>query len=293
MAKKKLGQGMDLLFMDSVESSGKDTFTLRVSLIEPNKNQPRTHFDEEAIVTLAESIRLHGVLQPLLVRPLESGSYQIVAGERRWRAARMAGLSEVPVVIKELDDRETAQIALIENLQREDLNPIEEAIGYRGLMLEFDMTQNDVAQNVGRSRAAISNSLRLLDLEESVQKMLVDGEITVGHGKVILGLSDSEEQVELAKTIVAKALTVRQTEQALAKMRDIQDKDADNNEKKSYVDARFFQKSPVYSEIQIALTDLLGQKVEVVANKNGSSELKISFADEDALKDFASKLSKD
>ncbi|NLZ46812.1 MAG: ParB/RepB/Spo0J family partition protein [Clostridiales bacterium] len=294
MAKKKLGQGMDLLFMDSVEDSGKETTTLRLSLIEPNKNQPRTHFDEESIVNLAESIRIHGVLQPLLVRPLESGAYQIVAGERRWRASRMAGLTEVPVVIKELDDRETAQIALIENLQREDLNPIEEAQGYRGLMLEFDMTQNEVAQTVGRSRAAISNSLRLLDLEESVQKMLVDGEITVGHGKVILGLNDLEEQKELAKSVVAKALTVRQTEQALIKIRDAGNAELNENDnKKIYKDAKYFEKSSVYSEIEIALTDLLGEKVSVNANKDGSSEVKISFSDEEALKGFAKRISVD
>ena len=182
MAKKKLGQGMDFLFNDNIsEEEAKGAQTLRISAVEPNKNQPRNKFDENAIVSLADSIRQHGVLQPILVRPVSDGAYQIVAGERRWRAARMAGLTEIPVVIRELDDGQTAQIALIENLQREDLNPVEEALGYQGLMNDYGMTQGEVAQTVGKSRSTIANSLRLIELEDSVKKMLEEGEITPGH----------------------------------------------------------------------------------------------------------------
>lgn len=293
MAKKKLGQGMDLLFMDSVEESSKGGQTLRISSIEPNKNQPRIHFDESAIITLADSIRQHGVLQPLLVRPMGNGSYQIVAGERRWRAARMAGLSEVPVVIKEMNDKETAQVALIENLQREDLNPIEEALGYQGLVSEYEMTQNEVAQIVGRSRAAVSNSLRLLELEESVQKMLENGEISVGHGKVILSLSDKKKQKELAEAVLSKGLTVRQTEQSAAKMKAAENggETAENKKKTVSRDEKFFKKPTVFSELEIALSDSIGQKVTVNENGDGTSEMKITFDSIDSVKDFAKRLS--
>lgn len=293
MAKKKLGQGMDLLFMDSVEESSTGGQTLRISSIEPNKNQPRIHFDESAIITLADSIRQHGVLQPLLVRPVGNGSYQIVAGERRWRAARMAGLSEVPVVIKEMNDKETAQVALIENLQREDLNPIEEALGYQGLVSEYGMTQNEVAQIVGRSRAAVSNSLRLLELEESVQKMLENGEISVGHGKVILSLSDKKKQRELAEAVVSKGLTVRQTEQSAAKMKASENGGEAPESKKKTVsrDEKFFKKPTVFSELEIALSDSIGQKVTVSENGDGTSEMKITFDSIDSVKDFAKRLS--
>ena len=224
MAKKKLGQGMDFLFNDSVEDIiANQPTTVRISAVEPNKNQPRRAFDENAIIALADSIRQHGVLQPLLVRPISDESYQIVAGERRWRAARMAGLTEIPVVIKEMDDKQTAQAALIENLQREDLNPIEEAMGYRGLLDEYGMTQNEVAQTVGKSRAAIANSVRLLDLADDIKESLKNGDISVGHAKVILGVADFNSQSILAKQIIDKGLTVRQAEKAAAKLKSSND----------------------------------------------------------------------
>ena len=283
MAKKKLGQGMDFLFNDnSVEQETKGVQTVRISVVEPNKNQPRTRFDENAIVTLADSVRQHGVLQPILVRPLENGNFQIVAGERRWRAARMAGLAEVPVVIKELSDKETAQIALIENLQREDLNPVEEALGYQGLMEEYSMTQGEVAQSVGKSRSTVANSIRLLELDDEIKNMLEDGEITTGHCKALLGIENKEKQTEIAKEVSAKKLSVRQTEQLVSKMKEM----LDGKAKVRAYDADYFKKPAFYSEIEISLRQSLGQKVEVNKNKDGSSTVKISFKDENALGDF-------
>ena len=181
MAKKGLGMGMDALF--SQNETKKQSQTLRLTEIFPNKNQPRTDFDDSAISELAESIKQHGVLQPLLVRPVEGG-YQIVAGERRWRASRMAGLTEVPVYIKELTDEQTAQLALVENLQREDLNPVEEAKGYKELMDTYGYTQEQVAKIVGKSRPSDANSVRLLALDDTTLNMVREREISVGHAKV-------------------------------------------------------------------------------------------------------------
>lgn len=283
MAKKKLGMGMDFLFNDnSVEDEAKGNVSLRISSVEPNKNQPRTHFDENAIVTLAESVRQHGVLQPILVRPLPNGSYQIVAGERRWRAARMAGLTEIPAVIKELTDKETAQIALIENLQREDLNPVEEALGYQGLMNNYDMTQAEVANVVGKSRSTVTNSLRLLELGDEVRKLLENGELSTGHCKAILGVTDQKKQLEIAKEVVAKKLSVRQTEQLVLKVKEA----LDGKIKIKANDENFFKKPAIYSEIEISLKQTIGQKVEVNKNKDGSATVKISFKNDDALAEF-------
>ena len=213
MAKLKkggLGKGLDALFVDN-ETSDSGEVTLRLSEIEPNREQPRKEFSEESLSELADSIRLHGVIQPLLVRRLPSGSYQLVAGERRWRASRMAGLTEVPVVIRDLDDVEAMEIALIENLQRQDLNPIEEAMGYRQLMDKYSMTQEQVAQRVGKSRPAVANALRLLGLCPQVLKMLRQGQISAGHARAVLTLK-GEKQQQAAKKIVALSLSVRQAE---------------------------------------------------------------------------------
>lgn len=281
MAKKKLGQGMSYLFEDNSEPVGeKGTQMMRVSAVEPNKNQPRNNFDESAIVSLADSVRKHGVLQPILVRPVENGAYQIVAGERRWRAARMAGLVEIPVVIKELDDKQTAQIALIENLQREDLNPIEEALGYQGLVEKYEMTQNEVAEIVGKSRSTVTNALRLLELEDEVKKLLEDGEISSGHAKALLGLENVNKQVEIAKEIVNKKLSVRQTENLVAKI-----KESENVTTKAK-DEEFFKKPAFYSEVEISLKETIGQKVEVSKAKNGNPKMTISFKNDEALAEF-------
>ncbi len=211
-----LGSGLDSLFSDNI-TEVQVKKTLRVSEIEPNREQPRKNFSDETITALAESIRDHGMLQPILVRPMSDGSYRIVAGERRWRAARMLGLDEVPVNIKEMDDNEAMQIALIENLQRENLNPIEEAMGYRELMDKFGMTQDSVAKTVGRSRSAVANAVRLLSLPERVQKLLENDEISVGHAKALMGFENQELMIATALKAADGGLTVRQVERAAQK----------------------------------------------------------------------------
>ena len=207
MAKAKggLGKGLEALFADNSTDSGAVS-SLAVSEIEPNRGQPRRHFDEAALAELADSIRQYGVLQPLVVRPMESGGYQLVAGERRWRAARMAGLSQVPVVIRELSDSETMELALIENLQREDLNPIEEAAGYRELMETFGLTQEQVSERVGKSRPVITNAMRLLGLPDAVRALVSQGELSAGHARALLGLENEAVICALAEEIIKKGL---------------------------------------------------------------------------------------
>ena len=214
MAKKSgLGTGLDTLFEDNGFGLAQENGTvLRLTEIEPNRNQPRKEFDEQALSELADSIREHGIIQPLLVRPLETGGYQLVAGERRWRAARMIGLTEVPVVIKEMTETEVMELALIENLQRQDLNPLEEAAGYRELMTTYGLTQDRVAKRVGKSRSAVANCLRLLTVPEEIQPFLRSGQLSAGHVKALAGMSDREEMVRIAKSAADKGLSVREVE---------------------------------------------------------------------------------
>ncbi len=279
MAKKRLGKGMDALFFESDEekvTSSSAANTLRISEIEPNKSQPRTEFDDDAILSLADSIRQHGVLQPILVRPLPTGGYQIVAGERRWRAARMVGLSEVPVLIKELSDFETMQVALIENLQREDLNPIEEAQGYEKLMSKYDMTQEQVAEAMGKSRPAIANSLRLLKLDDETQKMLKNGDLSAGHAKALAGLDDIKLRQELAKKTALDKLSVRQLEKIISM-----------GEKKSKGSKASIRYENTYAaELEAALQSAFGQKTEVSAKADGSYTIKIKVKNKDELDEF-------
>lgn len=217
MAKAKLGRGLGSLFeTENPLPDEKDQVkTLRVTQIEPNKNQPRQQFDKEKIEDLADSIKEHGVIQPIIVVK-NNDMYKIVAGERRWRAAKKAGLKEIPVVIRTYSDLEIAQIALIENLQRENLNPIEEAIGYRTLINEFNMTQEDVSSRIGKSRSSVANSIRLLSLDEDIQAKLISGEISSGHARALLSIEDSEIRKAVLASIIEKGLNVRQAE-ALAK----------------------------------------------------------------------------
>lgn len=212
-SKKGLGTGLGALLGSEtvVESSSKQT-TLPISKVEPKTDQPRTVFDEIALTELSESIKQHGIIQPITVRKLPTGYYQIIAGERRWRAARMAGLTEVPVNIIEADDRTAAELALVENLQRADLNPVEEARGYQRLIKEFGLTQEEAAQAVGKSRPAITNTMRLLTLPEEALELLESGMISAGHARALLAIEDDDLKVEAAKMIVAKSLSVRQTE---------------------------------------------------------------------------------
>ena len=212
-----LGRGLDALLGDSsLQAQTGGSVSLPIAQVEPGLKQPRKRFDEESLADLADSIRLHGIIQPLTVRRLASGYYQIIAGERRWRAAKLAGLAEVPAVIIEADDRKVMELGLIENLQREDLNPIEEANGYKVLMSEYGLTQEEVAQRVGKSRPAVANALRLLALPDPVHLLLEEGKLSAGHARALLSVPDSTSQKKLAQKVVAEGLSVRQTE-ALAK----------------------------------------------------------------------------
>lgn len=217
MAKKLsgLGRGIDAIFLENTVEESAPTggkTTLRLSQMEPKGNQPRKYFDTEALAQLAESISAHGVLQPILVRAIGDDRYQIIAGERRFRASKMAGLSEVPVIILDTTEEETAQIALIENIQREDLNPIEEAAAYRSLAEEFHLTQEEISTRIGKSRSAIANSVRLLDLPEGVRALVISGELSAGHARALLGLRDREDMLTLATFVAERGLSVRMTE---------------------------------------------------------------------------------
>ena len=219
MAAKKggLGKGLDAIFMENATENSNSTVTLKISELEPNQDQPRREFDDEALAELADSIAQHGVLQPLLVRPIAGGGYQIVAGERRFRACRMAGVQEVPVVIRELSDGQVMELALIENLQREDLNPMEEAEGYLLLLTDYGMTQEEVAKRMGKSRPAIANALRLTALPPAVREMLVEGTLSAGHGRAVLMVEGESAQEAFAKEIIHQGLSVRQAEAAAKK----------------------------------------------------------------------------
>jgi ParB family chromosome partitioning protein len=280
MAKKSgLGKGLDAIFIENESENQNSTVTLKISEIEPNKDQPRTDFDDNALSELAESIAQHGVLQPLLVRPLMYGGYQIVAGERRYRASRMAGLTEVPVVIRELDDRETMELALIENLQRENLSPIEEAKGYKTLMDTYGFTQEQVSSSVGKSRSAVANALRLLNLPPEIVAMVSDGSLSQGHARTLLGLNNKDNIVDIAKEIIEKDISVRQTEK-LVKLY--------NNPPKEKAPASE-PKSNFFKEVELALNENLGRKVSV--NKKGEGGvLTVEFYSEEDLKDLANKL---
>ena len=211
---KGLGKGLGALMGDFVEESQENSpyRTLPIYKIEPNPDQPRQDFDEEELAALADSISIHGLVQPLTVREMPSGYYQIIAGERRWRAARMAELSEVPVIVMEADDKKTMELALIENLQRQDLNPVEEALGYRSLMDEYGMTQEETASRVGKSRPAVANALRLLSLSPKVLEMVRSGKLSAGHARAVLSLKTEKSQDDAAQRIAALGLSVRQAE---------------------------------------------------------------------------------
>lgn len=261
MAKSRgLGKGLEALFEDSRDDSQSGVTTVRISEIEPNLSQPRKQFDEEALSELADSIAAHGVLQPLLIRPTSGGTYQIVAGERRWRAARLAGLTEVPALIREITDEETDQLALIENLQREDLNAVETAQGYRRLMDKYGMTQEQLSAAVGKSRPAIANTLRILTLPEDILPMVAEGKLSAGHAKAVLSAPE-ERRTALAKRIAAEGLSVREAERLAAKREEPGEKKPAKKES--------FPKDKYYREMQVAITNELGRPVKITENKNG------------------------
>lgn len=284
MATKKrgLGRGLDSLFEDAAQSPETGVSTLPVREIEPDKEQPRKDFDEEALAELANSIAEHGLLQPIAVRPAPSasGRYQIIAGERRWRAARMAGLSEVPVIIREVSDEQAMELALIENLQREDLDAVEEAFGYQQLIERCGLTQEQAAQKLGKSRSAVTNSLRLLRLPQEALELLKTGELTPGHAKVVLGLA-SEKQAEAARLIAQQGLNVRQAEALCKKLA----KPAKPPKA---------PKAPgpaLPREVELSLRESLGSEVSV-AYKKGRGTLTVHFYSDEQLTAFANLLGK-
>lgn len=277
MAKKGgLGKGLDAIFHDNARSDESGAVELNINELEPNRSQPRTNFDDEAMRELADSIAQHGVLQPILVRPQLSGGYQIVAGERRWRASRMAGLMTVPALIRELTDSEVMQLALIENLQREDLKPLEEAQGYHALMEEFGFTQEEVSKTVGKSRPSITNALRLLHLPEDVRSMLERGEMTAGHARTLLSFKDDAALHTAAKRVVNEGISVRELEKLAQKA---------NTEKKDPEQGKKTRRVRYYDEAELALRDALNRVVHVAGSKK-KGVLSIEFYGEEDLKNL-------
>ena len=281
MAKKigGLGKGLDVLFSQNTLEDGATTVTLPLDEIIPNREQPRKQFDDEALADLSASIAQHGVLQPLLVRPMPDGSYQLVAGERRWRASRMAGLTEVPVVIRDMSEQESAELALIENLQREDLNPMEEAIGYRTLMDNYGMTQEQAAQVVNKSRPAVANALRLLQLPEAVTDMVAEGKLSAGHARTVLAFEGAEAQIAAAKQAVDKGLSVRELEKMA--------KAAKRAPRATAPKAS--ARDSFYDEVELALRENLGRQVKVTVTPKGGI-LQVEFFDPEDLRALANKL---
>lgn len=280
MASKQsgLGKGLKSLMLENSVDDMTATNMLSINEIQRNEDQPRKTFDEGALQELSDSITQHGVLQPLLVRPLPQGGYQLVAGERRWRASRMAGLKEVPVVIRELSDVETMEIAIIENLQREDLNPIEEAEGLQALIDRCGFTQEEVAVSVGKSRPAIANALRLLKLPQEVRDMTRDGQISAGHARALLAFDNEPMIYEAAQNIIRNNLTVRDVER-LAKMA----------EKTARTRTSSKRRDSFYDEVELSLAEVLGRKVKVY-NGRGKGTLEIEFYSAEDLKEIANKL---
>jgi ParB family chromosome partitioning protein len=276
-----LGKGLDMLLSENSLEDGARTVTLPIEEIIPNRDQPRKQFDDEALADLSASIAQHGVLQPLLVRPMPDGSYQLVAGERRWRASRMAGLTEVPVVVRDMNEQEAAELALIENLQREDLNPMEEALGYQTLMDSYGMTQEQAAQVVNKSRPAVANALRLLQLPQEVADMVAAGALSAGHARTVLAFEDEQARIAAAKAAVDKGLSVRELER-LAKA-------AKTAPKQPKAPAR---RDSFYDEVALALREALGRQVKVAVGTKGGT-LQIEFFDADDLKALANKLSEE
>ena len=275
-----LGRGLESLFEDAAPSFESDTRieTLPLREIEPDPGQPRKTFDDETLAELSASIAEHGLLQPIAVRPKPSGGYLIVAGERRWRASRMAGLTEVPVIVKDVTDEQAMELALVENLQREDLDPVEEAAGIRELMIRCDLTQEQAARKLGKSRSALANSLRLLSLPETVLELLKSGFITIGHAKVVLGLPTPELQEEAAQMIADNQLNVRQAEALCKKLA---------KPAKEPVAVPLPSALPV--EVEESLKQALGSEVRV-AYHDGKGKLTVHFYSDDQLKAFANLL---
>lgn len=284
--KSGLGKGLDSLITNKVgqQSSTKEKqqeekenadLMVKITKVEPNREQPRKKFDEDGLLELAESLKQYGILQPLLVQKRDD-YYEIIAGERRWRAAKLAGLKEVPVIVKDLTDQEIMEISLIENIQREDLNPIEEAQAYKRLLTEFNLKQDEVAERVSKSRSAITNSMRLLKLCEKVQQMIIDEKLTMGHVRPLIGIEDPEEQYAIAQKIFDERLNVRETEKLLKKLQ----KEKENPQKKedSSISMDF-----LYENLEEQMKQILGTKVNIHPKKNNKGRIEIEYYSQEEL----------
>lgn len=286
MAKKGgLGKGLDALFLDNEAELSSSLMTLRIGDIEPNREQPRRHFAPEALSELADSITEHGVLQPIVVRALPGGTYQIIAGERRWRASRQAGLAEIPAIVIEANDEKVRELALIENLQRQDLTPLEEAEGYRSLMETAGMTQEQVAKRLGKSRPVVANALRLLNLPEAVKEALTAGRLSAGHARLLAAL-EPEEAVRIAAEAEKKGLSVRELERLLKKNRTATDRSKKDEPKKT---APFGDK--MITELTLSMMDATGRQVKIQRSKTGEGgTLTVEFFSEEDLLALVKKL---
>lgn len=279
MVRKGLGKGLGSLIPEIEEKEekfdGEKVVELKISEVEPNKKQPRVRFDEEKLNELADSISQHGVISPIIVIKLDNGFYKIVAGERRWRASKIAGMKKIPAIVREFDDKTSTEVALIENLQRENLNPVEEARGYDELIKKFSLTQEEAAKKVGKSRPYIANSLRILNLHKKILDMLENGQLSVGHAKVLLSVEDKSKQPELAKLILENSLTVRELEKIL-KRAEKQDEKPQNKEKED------LNKKLAYDEFEKKLQSALGTKVKILSGKR-KGKIEIEYYSEEDL----------
>lgn len=293
-AKKGLGKGLDSLIKvkepaivpavneniaSNEAAAGKDGVFVNINKVEPNREQPRKNFDEDTLVELSESIKQFGVLQPLLVQQ-RGDYYEIIAGERRWRAAKLAGIKEVPVIIKDLTDQEIVEISLIENIQRENLNPIEEAFAYKRLLTEFNLKQDEVAERVSKSRTAVTNSMRLLKLNEKVQQMVIDDMISTGHARALLGIDDSEKQYLTAQKIFDEKLSVRETEKLVKKIQ----QEKENGEKKDKSEAAADAKiDAICHELEEKMKGIFGTKVAINRKDAKKGKIEIEYYSMDEL----------
>lgn len=278
MARNKgLGRGLDAIFNDNSisDETASGVTKIRISQIEPKKDQPRKLFDNEALAQLADSIAANGVLQPILVRESNNGMYSIIAGERRWRASKLAGQTEIPAIIMDADEFTAAKIAMIENLQRENLNPCEEARGYAELMSAYSLTQEEIAEQIGKSRSAIANSMRLLDLPEEIMDMLATGTLSAGHGRTLLGLKDKSKMIPLAERTAARNLSVRELEATVKKMnREAPEEKKDNLNKVDYI-----------ADLESKVTSIIGRRCKITSTPR-SKFIQIEFVNNDDLEDI-------
>ena len=284
--KKGLGKGLDSLIADKVNKPAtssttnadkvNDAVLMNITKVEPNREQPRKKFDEDALLELSESIKQFGVLQPLLVQQRDD-YYEIIAGERRWRAAKLAGMKEVPVIIKKLTEQEIMEISLIENIQREDLNPIEEAQAYKRLLTEFNLKQDEVAERVSKSRTAVTNAMRLLKLNEKVQQMVIDEMLTTGHARALLGIEDPEKQYVIAQKIFDEKLSVRDTEKLV---KNLQNEKKDISEVGKKIDPKL---EAIYRDLEEQMKTILGTKVYINPKDDKKGKLEIEYYSQDEL----------